>query len=78
MLQLISNKMVFKDTVIRSFSRVKVDMDLMKNGIFTLKNDFSEWIRYFDEERQRMTSELELLKTRVKELEEEKRVQNSL
>ena len=76
---LISNKMAFKNNVLTTFSRIKVDMDLVKDSFSRVKEDMIdirekmvEWNNYFDLRQREVIVELKELKEKVKVLEEEK------
>ena len=71
--------MAFNKNVIKSFSRIKHDMDIVKESFSKAKNDVSglkeeiaDWIRYFDLKQRELIVEVKELKEKVAKLEEEK------
>ncbi len=73
--------MVFKNNVLTTFSRIKVDMDLVKDSFIRVKEDMidirgrmTEWNNYFDLRQREVIVELKELKEKVRILEEEKLV----
>lgn len=76
---LTSNKMAFKNNVLATFSRIKTDMDLVKDSFGRVRDDMkdmqekmSEWNHYFDLRQREIVVELRELKEKVRVLEEEK------
>jgi len=71
--------MTFNKNVIKSFSRIKHDMDIVKESFSKAKNDvnlmreeISDWIRYFDLRQRELIVEIKELKEKIAKLEEEK------
>lgn len=71
--------MSFKNNVVCTFSRIKTDMDIVKDSFSRVKEDMiemrektSEWNRYFDLRQRELIVEIKELKEKVRHLEAEK------